>query len=302
MTSRPDPIPVLIGPTGSGKTEVALEVASETEAVIINADSRKLYRYLDVGTAKPPPQYRKFYRLLDVLEPCEGFSAYEWAKLAQKEIEGAISKGVPVFLEGASVLYLRALFFGLFPQPPIDPEIRERARLLAESGEGYAILQRVDPEAAQKVHPNDRYRISRALEVYLATGKPMSWWRSKVERPKYRGIFVYIEVPRDELYRRIEERARRMFLVEGLVEETERILKTYPCFAEWGKKVIAYRQAIEYLEGRYDLETAIRKKAKADKILSRRQRRFMKTLQPLIRVGREDAHKTLRDMLRRQNS
>ena len=290
-------VPVLVGPTASGKTEIAVRVAEETGAVVINADSRKLYRYLDVGTAKPPPEYRHLYRLLDVLEPCEDFSAYAWAKMAEREIGRALSEGRPVFLEGASVLYLRALFYGFFPQPDIPEEVRRRALEMAESGEGYALLRREDPETAQKIHPNDTYRVSRALEVLLATGKPISWWRKQGEKPKYGGTFLYIDVPREELYRRIEERARRMFLEEGLVEETERILKMYPCFARWGKRVIAYRQALEYLEGKYDLETAIRKKAKADKVLSRRQRRFIKSLKPLITVSREEAPAKLKALL-----
>ncbi len=288
-------VPVLVGPTASGKTEIAVKIAEETGAVIINADSRKLYRYLDVGTAKPPEEYRGYYRLLDVLEPCEEFSAHEWAKLAEREIDEAMRAGRPVLIEGASVLYLRALFYGFFPQPPIPEEVRLRARELAERGEGYALLKERDPETASRVHPNDTYRVSRALEVLLATGKPISWWRKRREEPKYRGLFFYIDLPREELYRRIEERARRMFLQEGLVEETERILREYPCFREWGKKVIAYRQAIEYLEGLYDLETAIMRKAKADKVLSRRQRRFMRSLQPLVVLAREEAYGRLKE-------
>ncbi|NPA80935.1 MAG: tRNA (adenosine(37)-N6)-dimethylallyltransferase MiaA [Thermotogae bacterium] len=294
------PIPVLVGPTASGKTEIAVGVAEETGAIIVNADSRKLYRHLDVGTAKPPPERRHLYRLLDILEPCESFSAHAWARRAEREIEGALAGGRPVFLEGASVLYLRALFVGFFPQPDIPDDVRLKARELAASGEGYAILLREDPETARKLHPHDVYRISRALEVLMATGKPISWWRRQREKPRFEGVFVYIDVPREELYRRIEERARRMFLKEGLVEETRRIMEMYPCFAEWGKKVIAYRQAIEYIEGKYDLETAIRKKAKADKVLARRQRRFIRSLEPLVVVSRGEAARTLKKYLKEQ--
>ncbi len=288
-------IPVLVGPTASGKTEIAVKIAEETGAVIINADSRKVYRHLDVGTAKPEGEHRRYYRLLDVLEPCEEFSAHAWARLAEREIEEALRSNRPVLIEGASVLYLRALFYGFFPQPPIPEEVRVKAREMAERGEGYALLKERDPETASRIHPHDTYRISRALEVLLATGKPISWWRRQREEPKYGGIFFYVDLPREELYRRIEERARRMFLEEGLVEETERLLKEYPCFREWGRKVIAYRQAIEYLEGLYDLETAIRKKAKADKVLSRRQRRFMRSLRPLVVVPREEAYGRVRE-------
>ena len=288
-------VPVLVGPTASGKTEIAVRIAEETGAVVINADSRKLYRYLDVGTAKPAREYRKYYRLLDVLEPCEEFSAHGWARLAEREIEEALRSNRPVLIEGASVLYLKALFYGFFPQPHIPEETRNRARSLAESGEGYRILMEKDPETASRIHPHDTYRISRALEVLLATGKPISWWRRQREEPKYRGVFFYIDLPREELYRRIEERARKMFMEEGLVEETERLLREYPCFREWGKKVIAYRQAIEYLEGLYDLETAIRRKAKADKVLSRRQRRFMRSLRPMVIVSREEAYEKLKE-------
>ncbi|NPB03718.1 MAG: tRNA (adenosine(37)-N6)-dimethylallyltransferase MiaA [Thermotogae bacterium] len=292
-------IPVLVGPTASGKTELALDLAHKLGVILINADSRKLYRHLDVGTAKPPPDERKNYRLMDILDPCREFSAYAWSKLAQEEINRALSEGRPVLLEGASVLYIKALFFGLFPQPKIPQDIRIRARELALKPEGYLILKEKDPETASKLHPRDAYRIGRALEVLFATGKPISWWRSFTEKPKYEGIFVYLDVPKDELYERIEIRARRMFLEEGLVEETEDILIKFPCFAEWGKKVIAYRQALEYLEGKYDLETAIRKKVKADKILSRRQRRFIRSLSPVI-VPKEEAANYLERIIRSQ--
>ncbi len=272
-------IPVIIGPTGSGKTELALSLAKGYGFVIINADSRKIYRYLDIGTAKPPKKDRKFYKLLDIIEPCESFSAYQWMEMAEKEIENLVNDGKRVIIEGASVLYLKALFEGFFEQPEIPPDIKEKAKVLSYEGKGYDILKEKDPETARKIHPNDKYRISRALEILLATGKPISFWRRFKRKPKFKPIYLFIDIPRDVLYRKLEHRARVMF-EEGLIEETKEILKIYPCFKEWGKKVVAYRQSLEFLEGKYDYETAIRKKYKADKILARRQIRFMKTLEP----------------------
>lgn len=276
-------IPVIIGPTGSGKTELAIDLARNYGFIVINADSRKVYKYLDIGTAKPPKEYREFYRLIDVLEPCEEFSAYKWAELAEKEIENLLKEGKRVIIEGASVLYLKALFEGFFEHPEIPKGIREQAKRLVESGEGYKILLERDPETAKKIHPNDKYRISRALEVLLATGKPISVLRKEGKKPKFKPIYFLIDIPREILYKRLGERAREMF-DKGLIGETEEILKKYPCFKEWGKKVVAYKQALEFLEGKYDYETAIRKKAKADKELAKRQLRFMKTLKPIIKI------------------
>lgn len=276
-------IPVITGPTGSGKTDLAVELARDYGFTVINADSRKLYKYLDIGTAKPRKEYRKFYRLIDILEPCEGFSAYRWAELAEREIEELLKSGKRVLIEGASVLYLKALFEGFFEHPEIPKEVRERAKALAESDKGYKILLERDPETAKKIHPNDKYRISRALEVLLATGKPISLLRKEGKKPKFKPIYFLIDIPREILYKRIEKRAREMF-EGGLIDETKEVLKRYPCFKEWGKKVVAYKQALEFLEGKYDYETAIRKKAKADKELARRQLRFMKTLKPIIKI------------------
>ncbi|MEO0138639.1 MAG: tRNA (adenosine(37)-N6)-dimethylallyltransferase MiaA [candidate division WOR-3 bacterium] len=276
-------IPVIVGPTGSGKTELAIDLARNYGFIVINADSRKVYKYLDIGTAKPSKEQRKFYRLIDILEPCEEFSAYKWAELAEGEIENLLKEGKRVIIEGASVLYLKALFEGFFEHPQIPKEIREQAKRLAESGEGYKILLERDEETAKKIHPNDKYRISRALEVLLATGKPISALRKGGKRPKFKPIYFLIDITREILYRRIEERAKEMF-DKGLIDETKEILKKYPCFKEWGKKVVAYKQALEFLEGKYDYETAIRKKAKADKDLARRQLRFMKTLKPIIKI------------------
>ncbi len=279
-------IPVIIGPTGSGKTEVAIELAEKYGIIIINADSRKIYKYLDIGTAKPPKEFRKFYRLLDIVEPCQDFSAFAWATLAEKEIEDVLSEGKKVLVEGASVLYLKALFEGFFEHPKIPQEIREKARSLAESDEGYRILKEKDPETASKVHPNDKYRIARALEVLIFTGKPISNLRKEGRKPKFSPIYFFLSIPKETLKRKLFERAEEMFK-KGLIEETKAILENYPCFAEWGKKVVAYRQALEYLEGKYDYETAIIKKARADWELARRQVRFMRTLKPLVVTEKE---------------
>jgi tRNA dimethylallyltransferase len=280
-------IPVIIGPTGSGKTEVAIELAEKFGFTIINADSRKIYKYLDIGTAKPPKEVRGFYRLLDIIEPCQDFSAFAWAIMAEREIESLLNEGRKVLVEGASVLYLKALFEGFFEHPKIPQEIRERARSLAEFGEGYKILMEKDPESARKIHPNDKYRIARALEVFLFTGKPISELRREGRKPKFSPIYFFINLPKETLKGRLLERSREMF-ERGLIEETRWILERYPCFADWGKKVVAYKQALEYLEGKYDYEGAIIRKAKADWELARRQMRFMRTLKPLIVINREE--------------
>lgn len=285
-------IPVIIGPTGSGKTELALSLAKGYGFTIINADSRKIYKHLDIGTAKPPKEDRRFYKLLDIIEPCESFSAYQWMEMAEKEIENLLNEGKRVIVEGASVLYLKALFEGFFEQPEIPPDIREKAKTLSYEGKGYEILKEKDPETARKIHPNDKYRISRALEILLATGKPISFWRKFKREVKFKPLYFFIDIPRDVLYRKLEHRARVMF-EEGLIEETKEILNIYPCFKEWGKKVVAYRQALEFLEGKYDYETAIRKKYKADKILARRQVRFMKTLNPRIVIPHDHKERIL---------
>ena len=257
------PLRVICGPTAAGKSAVALSLAAKHGATIISADSRQVYRGFDIGTAKPGPEERARvpHHLIDILDPHERWSAGEFARRSREAAAGIRERGnVPVVV-GGSGLYLRALFEGISPIPPGDPEVRgELQRALAEKGLPAlaAELARVDPETAARLGAGDTQRILRALEVARVSGRPLSSWIK--EQPfgtqRVDAIQVGLTLPRTVLYDRIAGRVARM-VERGWVEEVARLLARgldpgLPAF-----QAIGYRQLVRHLEGEWSLEQAI---------------------------------------------
>ena len=257
----------IVGPTASGKTVLGLRLAKEQDAEIISVDSRQIYKYLSVGTAKPQGTWYVIrdtqsaayhvplttdhaipYHLIDFLEPDQSFSAADFVRLATEKVrEINARKKTPIFVGGTG-LYFKALTEGLAPLPPADPD--RRARLKEEAGEkGRAVLHArlaaVDPAAAAKIPANNIQRLVRALEVYEATGKPISQWHAEHRKTGLALSFIGIDPGREELERRMESRCRRM-LEEGMIEETQAVLskgfsETCPALSGLGyPRVIAY--------------------------------------------------------------
>ncbi|HXE51886.1 MAG TPA: tRNA (adenosine(37)-N6)-dimethylallyltransferase MiaA, partial [Tepidisphaeraceae bacterium] len=169
------PLLVILGPTASGKSSLALELARRTGAQILSVDSMQVYRGMDIGTAKPSPAERNLVRhhAIDLVDPNEVFTVARFVELADEVIRTALQSSVPLIATGGTPLYYKALFEGLFEGPPADPNVRDRLRPL--SGEELARrLAVVDPEAAARIHPNDSKRLIRALEVFESTGRPIS--------------------------------------------------------------------------------------------------------------------------------
>jgi len=255
-------IAVLVGPTAVGKTAVALELAEPLGAEIINADSLQLFRELDIGTAKPSPSERARVRhhLVDLVPPDEPFDAARYAREARGIIESLTRRGVPPLVVGGTGLYIKALLHGLFSQD--EAVLRVRSRLhkeLAEKGLPplYARLSAVDPETARRLAPKDRYRILRALEVWEATGRSLSHLHAAhgfKERP-FQTLKLGLNLPREELYRRIETRVEAM-LAQGWLEEVQRLLERYSPELK-PLKSLGYRHLCEVLQGRLTLEEAI---------------------------------------------
>ncbi|OAQ20937.1 tRNA (adenosine(37)-N6)-dimethylallyltransferase MiaA [Thermosulfurimonas dismutans] len=253
----------VVGPTGVGKTETGLFLAERFSGEIVNFDSVQVYKYLDIGTAKPSAfeRSRVPHHLIDFLEPDEPFNAARFVELADQVIDEITARGHLPILVGGTGLYLKALLHGLFPVE-VPEELRARLKERLEQ-EGlsllYEELKKVDPEAAAKIHPHDGVRILRALEVYYATGRPFSALAREhaFASRRYLVLKVGLTLPREELYRRLEARVDRM-LSEGLLEEVKELLARGYSPTLKPLQSIGYRHMIAYLQGKLSFEEAVR--------------------------------------------
>lgn len=262
QNARRAPLVAVLGPTGSGKSELALALAEAFQGEIVNCDSLQLYRHFDIGTAKLPPAERRGipHHLLDVLDPDEVFTAGEYARRARPLLAQIAARGRLPLVVGGTGFYLRALLEGLFPGPGRDEAVRRRLaeREARRPGLLHRLLRRWDPESARRIHPADRPKLIRALEVCLLTRRPLSAWfaSGRDALSGFRVLKLGLNPPRQRLYERVDARCRRMFAA-GLVEEVRRILESgYP---ETIKPLEAhgYRQALQVLRGELDLAKAI---------------------------------------------
>jgi len=253
----------IIGPTASGKTEISLELAGKIDLEVVSVDSRQIYRYMDIGTAKPTESQRKAVRhhMIDIVNPDQDYSAGRYSQEARDTIREIESRGKLPLLVGGSGLYLRALVDGLFDLNARDPELRHSLKLQAQVVGLEALhrkLSEVDPETASRVHPNDFHRISRALEVYYLTGKPISDIRRTYRSGRVDAdvLMIGLMVDRELLYRRIGDRVDRM-VSDGLVEEVEALLDMGYDPNLNSLRTVGYREIIDYLYGRCSLFEAI---------------------------------------------
>jgi len=246
---------VIAGPTASGKTQLALDLAARLNGVIVAADSRTVYRDFDIGTAKPTAEERAQvpHRLIDVADPRETYTVARFKADALAAIQEIADAGQLPMLVGGTGFYIRSLTGGLsIPEVPPQPELRAEFQALANPIER---LAEVDPATAARLHPNDRVRIIRALEVHAVLGKPLSEAATRVEAP-FDVVYLAIGMERDRLYDRINRRTHLMF-EQGLEAEVERLVALYgedlPLLSTLG-----YAETLDYLRGRTDQEEAIR--------------------------------------------
>lgn len=266
-----------MGATATGKSALAQALAESLDGEIINADALQVYRGFDIGTAKPGPEERARipHHLIDILEPHERYSAGEFARRAREAVEEIRSRGRLPIVVGGSGLYLRALFEGISPIPPGDPEVRERLRERLER-EGLEILtaelRARDPETAARLAPGDTQRILRALEVALVSGEPLSAYisRQPFGAERIAALRVGLTLPRGILYDQIAGRVAQM-VQKGWVEEVAGLLSqglspSLPAF-----QAIGYRQLVQYLEGTWSLDRAIAETIRATRRFAKRQ-------------------------------
>lgn len=255
------PLVAIVGPTAVGKSDLALHLALTLGGEIVSADSRQVYRYLDIGTAKPTPEERALvpHHLVDVVDPNEQYTLAQYQADAYRAIDGIIGRGHIPFLVGGTGLYVRAVVEGLrIPRVPPDARLRAELerRAVDEGPEAlHRELQRVDPEAAAQIDWRNVRRVIRAIEVYRATGRPISELR-QTQAPPYEVLMIGLTVERAELYRRIDQRVDRM-IAAGLVEEVKRLLDMGYGFDTAAMSGLGYRQIGAFLRGEVDLPRAV---------------------------------------------
>ncbi len=249
------PLVAIVGPTASGKSALALRLARERRGEIVSCDSLQVYRGLDVGSAKATSAERAevAHHLLDVADPGDVFSAADYARLARAALDGVRARGGLPIVAGGTGLYLRALLVGLFEGPPRDEAVRRRLEGLADRfGDPrlHRLLGRVDPVAAARISPRDRVRVVRALEVYRATGRPLSEQQRQGAEPLrgYVTLVVGLDPGREALRAAIEARTRQM-LQQGLIEEVRGLLSRGTDPLARPLQAIGYRQALSVLRG-----------------------------------------------------
>jgi tRNA dimethylallyltransferase len=278
------PIWVIAGPTAVGKTAVGIALAQRLGGEILSADSRQVYRGMTIGTSKPTDseQARVRHHLIDVADPRSHYTAADFARDARQVIAELDRRRVPAIVVGGSGLYLRALIDGLFAGPGRQPEIRAELEAWADR-EGseplHAALARVDPESARRLHPNDRVRLVRALEVERASGKPLSDWHRERAHHSLRGRTRYVVLDREDpdLDARIAVRTREMFAT-GLIEEARSLLAAGLGPDHSTYRTIGYAEAFAVLRGEMALASAIIATTQATRQFARRQRTWFRAV------------------------
>ena len=276
-TAGKPPVVLLAGPTGVGKTACALALAPLLSAEVVNADSMQVYRRMDIGTAKPTPKERALvpHHVLDVADPDEHFDAARYAALAREAVSGIHRRGRLPLVVGGTGLYMKALTRGLCRSPAIPPEIRRRLREEAEAFGLPALfeeLRRADPETAARLHPNDRQRILRALEVFRASGTPLSALQAahRFAESPYHVVKAALDRPREELHARIEARVAAM-LEAGFREEVAGLIEAgYTCRLR-PMQSLGYKEMCAHLAGALSRDEAARLIVRETRRYARRQ-------------------------------
>ena len=265
----------ICGPTGIGKTGFAIALARELNGEIIGADSMQIYKYMDVGTAKPDERERQLaiHHLVDFLDPADNFDAKRFTALADQAICDIATRGRVPVVAGGTGLYIRALIHGLFRGKAACPKTLEKLNKTLEEKGGLALheqLLKCDPKAAEKIHPNDGFRIVRALEVFLTTGVPVSQCRQThdFKSDRYQSLTFGLHMDRKLLYDRINQRVDIM-MAQGLLDEVKNLVNQGYSLELKSMQSIGYRHMGMYIKGEVSLEEAVR-------LLKRDTRRYAK--------------------------
>jgi len=275
---------LLIGCTACGKSAVGLELARRLGAEILSVDSMKIYRRMDVGTAKPTIEERARipHHLIDIIEPGESYSLGRFVEDADRVIRDTAASGRPLVAEGGTMMFVRGLVSGVFDGPPADPDYRQTLRDRA-AREGTAALHvelaRVDPAAAARIHPNDLRRIERAMEVYRAHGRPISELQTQWSgtTSPYDCRLAALRMPKEDLNRRINARVRQM-IANGLIDEVRNLLSEPTGMGEQAAQAVGYAEIIHHLRGELSLDDAVEQIKINTRRLAKGQRTWMRRM------------------------
>jgi len=283
MIARDRPrVVILLGPTGVGKSKLAIELAEEFGGEIISADSMQVYRYMDIGTAKPTLEAQKRVRhhLIDLVTPDQPFQAALYRMLGRKTIDQLDQEGKFIWVVGGTGLYIKTLTQGLFASPQIDPGVREKLKQEAQEKGGdflYQRLKRIDPKTAAKLHPRDLFRTIRALEVFDSTGIPISFYREQHrfgERP-YLTLKIGLEMNRLSLYQRIDQRVDQM-TERGLVQEVKGLMEMGYSAELKPMQSLGYKQMVQFLTKKIGWTEAVKEMKRDTRHYAKRQLTWFK--------------------------
>jgi tRNA dimethylallyltransferase len=247
---------VISGPTATGKTDLGILLAQELDGEVVSADSMMIYKYMDIGTAKPTKEEMKGipHHLIDLVLPSENFSVKDYINHFDKTVKNILQKGKVPIVVGGSWLYIQGSLYGLSDAPEGDWKIREKLYSV-DNNLLYEKLKNVDPLYAKKIHPKDKRRIVRALEVYEISGKPFSYFQHGFNNPRYKFLSFNLERERNELMERIKIRVEKMF-EKGLVEEVKKLVDMGFRESITAMQAIGYKEILPYLDKKISLEEA----------------------------------------------
>ena len=268
---------ILVGPTGVGKSNLAIELAEAFGGEVVSADSMQVYRYMDIGTAKPTLEEQKRVRhhLIDIVTPDQPFHASLYQRLARRTIDQLYQSGKNIWVVGGTGLYIKTLTQGIFHSPKIDPTVKERLKQEAkEKGKDfiYQRLKNVDPKTASCLHPSDLFRTIRALEVFDSTGIPISFFREQHrfgERP-YHTLKIGIEMDRIALYHRIDERVDQM-IERGFLQEVRGLMEMGYGAELKPMQSLGYKQMVQFLSKEIEWTEAVRQMKRDTRHYAKRQ-------------------------------
>ncbi|NDY71640.1 tRNA (adenosine(37)-N6)-dimethylallyltransferase MiaA [Desulfobacter hydrogenophilus] len=297
----------ICGPTGIGKTGFAIALARELNGEIIGADSMQIYKYMDVGTAKPDERERQLaiHHLVDFLDPADNFDAKRFTTLADQAISGIAKRGRVPVVAGGTGLYIRALIHGLFRGRAACPTTLNQLNQTLEEKGGRALheqLAECDPKAAEQIHPNDGFRIVRALEVFLTTGIPISKCRQThdFKSDRYQSLTFGLHMDRKLLYDRINQRVDIM-MAQGLLDEVKSLVNQGYSLELKSMQSIGYRHMGMYIKGEVSLEEAVRLLKRDTRRYAKRQFTWFNKEKNLIWIDTKEIKKaieTAKDFLR----